>query len=170
MTQNTDHFQRIEADAGTANATPTDKQILAGNYKLGRTTVQGMPVSIENPRGSYRQGTDKNGKRWSNRLAGHYGFFPGTVGADHDPVDCFIGPFPNAETAFVINQYVDGKFDEHKVGIGWGSMPQFRSAYVSGFSDGKGKDRLKKMTEMDIEQFKQWLRDCDTTKPISRVA
>lgn len=29
---------------------------------------------------------------------------------------------------------------------------------------------LKKMTEMDIEQFKQWLRDCDTTKPISQVA
>jgi hypothetical protein len=153
-------------------ANPTEAQKQAGNYRKAHVRVHGLEITIENAKGSKRSGIGKDGKSWSVTLPYNYGYIKGSRGADGDHIDVLLGPHHQSKKVFVVDQgdAETGKFDEHKVGIGWGSMPQFRDAYVNGFSDNKGKDRLKKMTEMDIEQFKQWLRDCDTTKPVSRVA
>ena len=64
---------------------PTEAQCIAGNYKVGRANLYGLPLAIEQPRGSYRTGIDaKTGKRWASRMAAHYGYISGTKGADDD--------------------------------------------------------------------------------------
>ena len=95
---------------------PTDKQKEAGNYKHGKIKLNGLLIMIENPFGGYRSGTDSNGTKWSCRLSAHYGYFKGTLG---DAVDVFVGNFPELETVWIVNQFVNGVFDEHKVMFGF---------------------------------------------------
>lgn len=144
---------------------PTDKQIQSGNYRKGSVRLYGLPVKIEQPRNSYRIGTDKNGTRWSCRLAANYGYFAGTKGNDGDPVDCFIGTYPNAEIAFVINQFVNGKFDEHKVMIAFVDEQEAINAYQLSYS--RGWQGLHSLVPVTIKQLKWWLKNGNMQKPLS---
>ena len=69
---------------------PTKAQQEAGNYKLGHVKVAGLDISIENPAGSERSGTDQDGKPWSVQMQHHYGYIKGTVGRDKDHLDIFL--------------------------------------------------------------------------------
>lgn len=53
---------------------PTEGQKSAGNYKVGRVNLHGLEISIENPKGSKRTGTDKDGETWSQTMRHHYGY------------------------------------------------------------------------------------------------
>jgi N12 class adenine-specific DNA methylase len=53
---------------------PTQAQKEAGNYKKGHTKLHGLDISIENPKGSTRSGTDPAGKEWSQEMQHHYGY------------------------------------------------------------------------------------------------
>lgn len=145
---------------------PTDAQKAAGNYKMGHATVQGLDITIENPRGSTRSGTDAGGKAWSVDMANHYGYIKRTEGADGDHVDAFIGPNPDSTQVFVVDQ-VDprtGKFDEHKVMLGFDSLDAARHGYLANYEQGwKGAAAI---TPMSMDEFKGWLKDGDTTKPL----
>lgn len=48
----------IRSAAQEVDTTPTEAQKEAGNYKKGHVSIQGLDVSIENPKGSTRSGTD----------------------------------------------------------------------------------------------------------------
>lgn len=151
---------------------PTDKQLVAGNYKLGRAgalgraSVKGIPVSIENPRGSVRSGTDPGGKRWSSRMAAHYGFIDGTRGADGDEIDCFIGPWPEAQYAYVINQRKvgAGTFDEHKVMFGFADEDAAKRAYLSSYE--RGWTGFMSMTRVTFKQLRWWMRNGNTGRAL----
>lgn len=144
---------------------PTEKQCCAGNYKVGRAIIHGIPIAIEQPRHSYRTGTDeKTGKQWSSKLSAHYGYFTGTKGADGDGVDCFIGFYPQSEYVFIINQFVGGKFDEHKVMIAYPDEHASRLAYLDSY--GRGWDGLQSMIKTTVEQFKWWLKNGNMNIPL----
>lgn len=70
-----------------------------------RTTFAGLPISIENRRGSYRHWYDKatetHGKTFMKLP---YGYIRLTEGADGDHVDCFLGPDQEAPKAYVVHQ------------------------------------------------------------------
>ncbi len=146
---------------------PTDAQKKAGNYRKAHITVHGLDIAIENPRGSMRRGVGRDGKPWAVRMPAHYGYLKGSMGADKDHVDCYIGPHVQSRKVFIVDQRdaETKSFDEHKCMIGYGSAEQARAAYLKGFSDDKSKARLGHMREMDIDQFKDWLKNGDTTKP-----
>lgn len=146
---------------------PSFAQISAGVFKKGHITIHGMRISIENPQGSIRRGTDKNGKAWACAMHGHYGYFKGTVGADGNQIDCFLGPDcenPNCPI-FVINQ-VDpdtGIFDEHKVMIGYCDLNSAIFGYNSNYTPGwKGLGTIDQTT---IKQFRNWMTHGDTSAP-----
>jgi hypothetical protein len=98
------------------NTEPTPGQIEAGNYAKGHVSWAGFGIAIENPKGSERSGTDRNGKTWSITMANDYGYFKGILGRDKDHLDVFIGPHLESELVHVVNQNAPatGKFDEHK--------------------------------------------------------
>jgi len=138
--------------------TPTKAQAHAGNYKKGHIRVAGLSISIENPAGATRSGTDPKGRHWETRMRHHYGYVRGSVGRDKDHVDVFINPQDHdSGTVFVINQNkADGTFDEHKCMLGWRTEEQARTAYLSNYQPGwKG---LGSIVQMTTAAFKQWVR------------
>jgi len=162
----------IHEQARSVNVKPTDGQKEAGNYKKGHVRVQGLDITIENPRGSYRSGKDASGKPWRSQLPHHYGYIKRTVGADDDHVDVYLGPHLKSPHVFAVDQHDlhGGTFDEHKIFIGFGSKKQARDAYIKAFSDGRGADRIGHMDTLTVDQFKAWLRSGKTKKPIRHRA
>lgn len=147
---------------------PTEAQKEAGNYAKGHVRLGGMDLSIENPAGSSRKGVDPNGKPWETEMHSHYGYIKGTVGKDKDHIDVFVKP-GTAELAddakvFVVDQKSpdNGRFDEHKVMIGFDSQKEAEAAYLANYTPGwKG---MGDVTESSLANFRQWLRDGDTKK------
>ncbi|WP_211441401.1 defense against restriction DarA-related protein [Collimonas humicola] len=168
-----DEYTRIEADAhrgamGHNNLSePTQAQKLAGNYKVGRTTLHGMAIAIEQPRGSFRSGVDAAGRLWQNRMSAHYGHLVGTIGNDGDALDVFIGYYPESRAAFVINQ-VDqqtGAFDEHKIMLGFPDVQAASCAYLESYH--RGWRGLGDIAPISIPQLIWWAKHGNHTKPIN---
>lgn len=143
---------------------PSEAQIRAGNYKKGRFSLFGLPIAIEQPRGAYRTGIGADGKRWATRLASHYGYFVGTKGCDGDPVDVFVGPFIGSQTAYVVNQVIGGRFDEHKVLIGFVDEADARRAYLDSYE--RGWNGLASVVSLSVSQLKWWLKNGDMRRPL----
>lgn len=144
---------------------PTRAELDAGNYTKGRVAIGPFRCVIESPRGTIRSGTDKGGKEWRQQMPAHYGYIAGTKGNDGDEVDCFIGLFPGEPIAYVINQYVGGRFDEHKVMFGFPSEEAARRTYREAYAPGwRGLDSL---IALDFDQLRAWLRHGPMHKPIS---
>ncbi|MGV8823038.1 MuF-C-terminal domain-containing protein [Methylibium petroleiphilum] len=165
----------LDADAHEAATSPlndrpepTQAQKDAGNYKVGHIRVQGMDVSIENPRGSVRRGTSPDGTAWENTLAHHYGYLKGTKAIDGDQVDVFIGPNPDSPRAFVVDQVDDkGKFDEPKALIGFDSIEDAKAGYLANYAP--GWTGLGAITELPIDAFKSWAKDGTKRKPLGDI-
>ncbi len=156
-------YARIDAAAHEAatghnlHPQPSQAQQRAGNFKKGRVELHGLQLVIEHPRGTYRCGVSADGVAWSSRVAAHYGYLAGTRGADGDPVDVFVGPFPESETVWVINQRCPGgAFDEHKVMLGFHTEDQAHAAYTGSYAPGWA--RLQSMVPVRIDQLREWLR------------
>ncbi|MFM5587697.1 LPD38 domain-containing protein [Aeromonas rivipollensis] len=160
--------QQIEAARAEVAPEPTEAQKEAGNYKKGHLTLQGMEIALENPKGSTRSGTDQDGRAWHSTMAHDYGYIKRTLGADGDHVDVFIGDKPDSETVYVVDQ-VDpktGKFDEHKVMMGFSDEQAAREGYLGNYEAGwKGLGAIR---AMPVESFKRWVKEGDTTKPVAK--
>ncbi|MEW8155381.1 MAG: hypothetical protein AB2765_12455, partial [Candidatus Thiodiazotropha endolucinida] len=147
---------------------PTDAQKESGVYKKGHISLHGLDISIENPKGSTRSGKDSDGKEWKTKMAHHYGYIKGKgEAADGDHPDVFLGP--DAENAdlpvFVIDQ-IDpktGKFDEHKVLMGFKNQLAAKRGYLKNYEKGwKGAGAVNKMS---LDEFKAWLASGKTKQP-----
>ncbi|OUR99215.1 hypothetical protein A9Q81_11615 [Gammaproteobacteria bacterium 42_54_T18] len=144
---------------------PTDGQKEAGNYKKGRVVVHGMAIAIENPKGSKRSGTDPDGTAWENEIHSHYGDLTGTKGADGDALDVFVGESPESQKVWVIDQLnKDGSFDEHKIMLGFTHKAKAISGYKKNYNRGW---KVGPVTAMSVNEFKAWVKDADTTKPLT---
>lgn len=156
----------IDAAAAQCEEPKSEEQARAGNYRHGHCTLHGMPITIETGKGMTRKGTDKNGKPWSITMAHHYGYIKRTESeADGDHIDVFIGPDPESEIVFVVDQEIDGKFDEHKCMLGFTSKEAAKAGYLACYDDGwKGCGSI---TSLTIPQFKAWCKDGNTGKPLA---
>ncbi|MCC4269220.1 LPD5 domain-containing protein [Marinobacter nauticus] len=156
--------EAVDVAASDTNIEPTEAQKEAGNYKKGRVKVQGLDIAIENPKGSTRSGTDPNGNRWESTMAHHYGYLNRTEGADGDHVDVFIGPDPESDRVFVVDQQnADGTFDEHKVLLGFKNQAEARKGYRDNYDRGWKVGPVKRLS---MDEFKDWLKNGDTKKPL----
>lgn len=158
------HAEDVRQAGAVVDPAPTEAQKLAGNYQKGHINLQGLDISIENPAGSTRSGVDSDGEKWAVKMPFTYGYVKRTTGADGDQVDVYVGPHVDAPHVFIVDQ-VDlgtGKFDEHKAMLGFPSLAAAKSAYMQGFNDGRGADRVGAITPMLMKEFKGWLRTGDT--------
>lgn len=159
--------KRLHDEELKVDTTPSEAQKEAGNYKKGHIKINGFDVTIEQPAGSVRSGKDVNGKEWSVTMNNTYGYIRGTKGVDGDHIDVFLGPDMNSDMVYVVDQVnTDGSFDEHKVMMGFSSLEDARSAYLSNYEEGwKG---LGNITGVTLDGFKKWI-DSSTrkTKPFS---
>lgn len=147
---------------------PTEKQALAGNYKMGHVRIHGMDISIENPQGSTRKGVDPDGTPWESQLASHYGYIKNSVGNDGDHLDVFIGPDPESRKVFVVDQVnKDGSFDEHKAIMGAHTAEEAKAIYAANYpEDWKG---MAHITELPIAAFKAWAKSGHLKEPLGET-
>lgn len=150
------------------NTNPTEAQKKAGNYKMGHLRLDGYNITIENPKGSVRRGTDSKGNEWENTLNNDYGYIRGTEGVDGDHIDVYLSDNPAEGNVFVIDQVnpETREFDEHKVMYGFNSIDEAREAYLANFSE--GWNGLGTITEVTKDEFKKWIDSSHRkTKPFS---
>ena len=149
--------QKLNIERKKVNTNPSEVQINANNYKKGHINLLGFNISIENPKGSYRCGKDKNGKEWKTLMKHDYGYFTRTLGYDGDAIDVFIGDNLKSIKIFAIDQFLSGKFDETKIMLGFNSKEEAKKGYLSCYE--KNWKGFKTITEVDIDTFKKWLYD-----------
>ena len=151
--------QQIRQAEKQVDRNPSEEQKKAGNYKKGHVNIQGFDITIENPKGSFRSGTDTDGNTWTTEMKHTYGYFKGSEGYAGDQIDVFIGDNPASTKIFVVDQ-VDpktGEFDESKVMMGFNSVEEAKQGYLANYS--RGWKGLGQITEVPVEDFKTWLYD-----------
>ena len=88
---------------------PSKAQIESGNYQKGHVTLHGLGITFETASGQSRSGTAPDGTPWSVTLTAPYGYIKGTRSAEPgDQMDVFVGPMPEIELVFVIDQNKPG--------------------------------------------------------------
>ena len=160
--------EQIASEEGKVDTNPSEAQKEAGNYQKGHIKIDGYDITIENPKGSIRRGTDANGKPWETEMHNTYGYIRGTEGVDGDHIDVFLSDNPTSGKVYVVDQVNPGtkEFDEHKVMYGFGSEEEAREAYLANYS--KGWKGLGNITEVSREDFKKWVESSHRkTKPFA---
>lgn len=149
--------QAIATAAAATHRNPSPAQVESGNYPKGKFRVHRLEIAIENPKGSTRSGTSADGKAWSTVMQAHYGYIKRTESdADGDNIDVFIGPDPESELVFVVDQSdADGRFDEHKCMLGYHSLAEARQGYLDNYS--RGWTGLTAITPMTLPEFHRWI-------------
>ena len=146
--------EELDQKANEADFSPSEAQVKAGNYKMGHIRVKGFDITIENPKGSRRYYDRKKGKYVV--MQNHYGYFTKTKGKDGDQVDVFIGPDTDSFTkVYVVDQKVDGSFDESKVMLGFSSKKEAKTAYFANFDE--NWHGFMHITGVSLKTFKKWL-------------
>ena len=176
----TDYAERVAEEHQTqrtrkeeeakVDTNPTEAQKEAGNYKKGHIKVDGLNITIEQPKGSIRRGTDANGKQWESEMHNTYGYIRGTESVDGDHIDIFLSDNPTEGKVFVVDQInKDGSFDEHKVMYGFHDMESAKRAYLSNYEE--GWQGLGSITEVKKEDFKKWIDSSKRkTKPFAEYS
>lgn len=156
----------LQAAVTEVDPEPSEAQKESGNYKKGHVAWKGLQLTIESAKGQYRRGVTKEGKPWQTLMKDHYGYIKNTKSeADGDHVDIFLCDDDlDSEVVFIINQYVGGKFDEHKCVLGTTSEEKAKEVYHRNYQ--KGWDGFHSIAPITLPQFKWWLAFGDTSKEI----
>ena len=163
---------QIEAASAEVNTEPTEAQKEADNYKKGHVQVGTFDITIEQPQGSVRRGTDANGKEWESKMNNTYGYIRGTVGVDGDHIDVFLSNDIDGwdgRKVFVVDQYnPDGSFDEHKVMLGFNDQDEAKGDYLANYEQGWENGRRIDVSAVNLEDFEKWIESSKRkTKPFS---
>lgn len=103
---------------------------------VGTLIVHGLPIYVENEKGSVRSGVDGDGKPWRVWMGAHYGEIADTISSDGDAVDVYVGDDPGSEVVFVVHQKRPGtdEYDEPKCLLGFRSAAQAKAFYLSQYN------------------------------------
>lgn len=125
-----------------------------------RTEFQGLPISIENRKGSKRYWYDPHTDTKGETLMHYpYGYIRLTEGVDGDHVDCYIGPHSDAPNVHIVHQLkapLFKKYDEDKVMLGFLTQTMAKRAYLKHFDDPRF---FGSMTTMSLEKFKEKIEE-----------
>ena len=167
--------EQIATASAEVNTAPTEAQKEAGNYKKGHAQVGTFDITIEQPQGSVRKGTDADGKQWESKMHNTYGYIRGAVGVDGDHIDVFLSNDIdgwNGHKVFVVDQYnPDGTFDEHKVMLGFNDADEAKSDYLANYEKGWEDGRKIDIIGVNLEDFEKWIESSKRkTKPFGEYA
>lgn len=139
----------------------TSSQKKSGDYPKGKIVLKGIPITIENPKGSIRSGYSPEGVFWKSILNYTYGFIDGSMGSDGDEIDIFLGPIADSKEDFLVYivSQVNPKtrlFDEYKVMFGFSNAREAREAYLSCYEEGwKG---FGSISQISLSSFATWTK------------
>ncbi len=127
-------------------------------FKLqGHVEYQGLKIAIENRKGSVRKWKDAAGNSGKTRMKVGYGYIKRTSGTDGEEIDCFVGPDPRAENAYVVEQLDPntGLYDEQKCFLGFGNQDLAIACYREHYD--KPDEYIFTVSPMAMDAFKRWV-------------
>ena len=136
-------------------------QDTAGNFKKEHEKIHGIPVAVEVKEGHDRVKYEPDGSlKFKAKQYADYGAILGTKDADGMNTDVMVGPHKDSDKAYIIDQrkHSTGKFDEHKVMLGFNKRKKAIKAYTKSYADRHGKDRVQDVVKTDIAGLKKWLK------------
>lgn len=120
-------------------------------------TWEGLPILVEVEAGDERSGINTEDPEgppaWVCEHANAYGRIPGTLGADGEQLDVYLGeePLEDHGQVFIITQLnSDGEYDEDKAMIGFPDVESAKQAYLNHLPAEKFGD----ITAMTTDDFK----------------
>lgn len=153
-----DLSKRAEAGGGHAPKASAGGSAKPTFRLQGHTSIHGLPIAIENRKGSVRSGVDADGKKWRTKFEVPYGYLKGTKGKDGEEIDAYVGPNKDAKHVFVVHQHkADGKgHDEDKVMLGFNSKEEAKKTFLRHYTNPKF---LGPVSTLAAEELKQKLRE-----------
>ena len=148
-------------------------QDTAGNFKKEHEKIHGIPVAVEVKEGHDRVKYEPDGSlKFKAKQYADYGAILGTKDADGMNTDVMVGPHKDSDKAYIIDQrkHSTGKFDEHKVMLGFNKRKKAIKAYTKSYADRHGKERVQDVVKTDIAGLKKWLKHGDLKKPAAKDA
>ena len=144
---------RLYARRGDVKTAAQDPDKNKDGYKLqGRDNFQGLPIAIENDKGSVRSGKNEDGSSWRTKFRTPYGYIEGTKGADGDEIDAYVGPDKKSTKAFVVHQKKgDGSHDEDTVMLGFSSAAAAKKDILRHYDD---KKQIGAVTPMAVASLR----------------
>lgn len=125
----------------------------------------GLPIVIENPRGSRREWIDSDGTPGSTLMRWDYGFIDGVAGADGEEIDVYLGPDESSPWVFVVHQQSKSSgfetYDEDKVMLGWPDAASATEAYLDQYNDPRF---FGGMSQLSLDAFKRRIAVTDGGK------
>ena len=149
----------------TAHGTPL---LQTGEDPIKRyVDIAGLKVGIEHPRGSVRTGKGPDGAEWSREMLHHYGRILDTKGPDGDMLDAYVGPNLDSTQVFVVDQVdKDNIFDEHKVLLGFDSLPEAVAGYQAHYPPDW---KCGPVVSLTMDAFRSIMDTSLTNGPASRL-
>jgi 2'-5' RNA ligase len=113
----------------------------------------GLNIVVEWPKGSIREGTDKDGKKWRREMHADYGYVQDIpTSQDHEDLDVYIGDNPDAVNAYIVEQLDDdGEVDEYKVMLGFDSLAEAEEMYLTHYPDDWEETHLGEVAEVPFD-------------------
>lgn len=135
-----------------------------GGFKIDyKTTFQGLPITIENRKGSIRHWENPDdGTSGNTKFEYPYGYIRNTEGTDGDHVDVFLGPNPDATHAYIVHQTKAPDFiahDEDKCMLGWDSAEAAAGAYLRHYNNPRFFGSLTAMPMAEFIQKVRWTKE-----------
>lgn len=128
------------------------------DYPLhGKIYWKGIPVDVENARGTTRSGTDPDGHKWEVEMKHHYGRIRNTEAVDGDELDVYVGPTDESEYVYKVKQLRPdtGEFDENKYMLGFGTPQEAHEAYLQQYDK---PDFFGGIESIPFDEFKKLVK------------
>ncbi len=154
-----------EGPEDLALAMQQEDELLKAHKLQGHTEFQGIPIAIENRKGSVRRWTNAEGEKGETRMLYRYGFIERTEGADGDELDVYVGDNGVASNAFIVNQISPstGLYDESKIFLGFNSPAKAKQAYLDHVDN---SSMFGWMVSLPVDHLKRWLLDSNTFQSV----
>lgn len=150
----------VDVGQGRTDPKPTVEEKVSGEYEKRVVGWQGLNISIENEAGSHREGVNRDGQKWRQRMPYPYGYINQTTGIDMDCVDVFLGPYlDSADYVYIVHARKVNRWDEYdedKVMIGFRTEQEAVQAFLDSYNDPRF---LGPITEMLVGEFVDKVRN-----------
>jgi len=125
---------------------------------MPRGDFAGIPLVVEHTKGT---------RRWAGGpiLAADYGYLRRIPSAEgpSEWMDCFVGDCGDSRDVYIVDQFRDGHFDEHKVMLGFDSEGAARAAWNESYAG--TPMTLGYVTKTSIGSLDAWLKGGSVVKP-----
>jgi hypothetical protein len=120
-------------------------------------SIPGLPpIVIESPRGTHHEG---------HKVFADYGYFPNFEGADHMPLDVFVGRYPSRKVFIVDSVNKKNVFQELKVFVNFASAREVERTFNETYKHDENHN-IAGVTVMSPLTFSSWLRNGGGRHPV----